>query len=88
MRCKKKNKHTTLRCKKCCKFIGKKSRFCAKCIFRMGRKTIERGELARLAFCNSKKLPNIVEVDGKRKQWVGIGWVDCGEPHGTEILVV
>lgn len=52
------------------------------------RKTIKRGELARLAFCNSKDLPNIVEINGKRKQWVGIGWVDCGEPHGTEILVI
>jgi hypothetical protein len=78
----------TLQCQKCGKFIGKKPGLCSKCVFKMGRKTIKRNELCRLAFCNSKNLPNIVEVDGKRKQWVGIGWVDCGEPRGTEILVV
>jgi len=54
----------------------------------MTRKTIKRSKLMRLAFCNSKDLPKIVEIDGVLKQWVGIGWVDCGKPSGTETLVV
>lgn len=52
------------------------------------RKTIRREALSRLAFCNSKRLPQVVEMDGKRLQWVGIGWVDEGDPHGNEVLVV
>jgi hypothetical protein len=52
------------------------------------RRTIKREELARLAFCNSKRLPQVIEDDGCRLQWVGIGWVNEGEPHGDETLVV
>lgn len=52
------------------------------------RKTINRTELIRLAACNSKRLPTVIEIDGTRKQWVGIGWVDEGAPDGTETLVV
>jgi hypothetical protein len=40
--------------------------------------TITRSELARLSFCNSKKLPKKVNVDGHCREWVGIGWVDVG----------
>ena len=52
------------------------------------RKTIKRSELCRLAFCNSKKLPSIVEIDGRRKWWTGIGWVDEGKATGTEVKMV
>ena len=52
------------------------------------QKTITRSELARLTFCNSKKLPPAVNDDGVRKEWVGIGWVEDGKPHGDEVLVV
>jgi len=52
------------------------------------RRTIGREELARLAFCNSTKLPWTIELDGNRYQWVGIGWVNEGEPRGDEVLVV
>lgn len=38
-------------------------------------KTIKLSELQRLAFCNSKHLPRAVLHNGKRKEWVGIGWV-------------
>lgn len=51
-------------------------------------KTITRSELARLSFCNSKKLPQVVNLDGKRMRWVGIGWVDEGKPTGREVKVV
>jgi len=42
--------------------------------------TITRSELARLSFCNSDKLPQIVNIEGRLKEWVGIGWVDIGKP--------
>jgi len=51
-------------------------------------KTIKRAELCRLAVCNSKKCPSIVEIDGRRKWWTGIGWVDQGAPKGNEVRVV
>lgn len=54
----------------------------------MPRRTIQADELRRLAFCNSKKLPQVVEWEGRRRQWVGIGWVDEGKPTGREVLVV
>ncbi len=50
--------------------------------------TITRSELARLAFCNSKRLPLAVNDGGMRKEWVGIGWIDCGSPHGDETRLV
>ena len=51
-------------------------------------KTITRSELARLTFCNSKKLPLAVNDGGVRKEWVGIGWVEDGKPHGDEVIVI
>lgn len=51
-------------------------------------KTIKRNELARLAFCNSPKLPQVVNDNGQRKQWVGIGWVVEGPATGGETKVV
>ena len=51
-------------------------------------KTITRSELARLTFCNSKKLPVAVNDGGVRKEWVGIGWVEDGKPHGDEVIVI
>jgi hypothetical protein len=52
------------------------------------RPTITRGELCRLAFCNSKRLPWTVSIDGERFQWVGIGWVNEGPELGDEVIVV
>jgi len=52
------------------------------------QKTITRSELARLTFCNSKKLPPAVDDGGVRKEWVGIGWIENGKPHGDEVLVI
>ena len=51
-------------------------------------KTIKRDKLCRLAFCNSDKLPQVINDDGHRKQWVGIGWVDEGALQGDEVKVV
>ena len=53
-----------------------------------GQKAITRSELARLAFCNSKKLPLVVNDSGLRKEWVGIGWIEDGKPRGGEVLVI
>lgn len=52
------------------------------------RKTIKYDILYRLSFCNSKRLPSVVNMDGKRMRWVGIGWVDEGKPTGREVVVV
>lgn len=52
-----------------------------------GRETITFSELKRLSVCNSDKIPEYVEVGGKRMQWVGIGWCDCGPARGNEIVV-
>ena len=49
---------------------------------------ITRSELARLSFCNSTKLPLVVNLDDKRMRWVGIGWVDEGKPTGREVKVI
>lgn len=53
-----------------------------------GQKAITRSELARLAFCNSNKLPLAVNDGGVRKEWVGIGWIEDGKPRGDEVLVI
>lgn len=50
-------------------------------------KTITRDEIARLAFCNSKRLPKLVNDNGVRKRWVGIGWVAEGTPTGREVRI-
>jgi hypothetical protein len=56
----------------------------------MGMKTVTFAELQRLAFCNSKKLPQRVVIDGVVKEWVGIGWITLeGEkPLATDVRVV
>jgi len=57
-------------------------------VFSPAQKTISRSELERLTFCNSKKLPLAVIDGGVRKEWVGIGWIDDGKPHGDEVLII
>ena len=52
------------------------------------QKTITRSELARLTFCNSKKIPLAVNDGDVRKEWVGIGWIVSGKPRGNEVLVI
>ena len=53
------------------------------------RRAIQRGELARLSFINSPRLPQIVNDNGILKEWVGIGWIDLDKkPHGNTIKVI
>lgn len=49
--------------------------------------TIKRADLARMAFLNSPNMPQVVNDRGRRKQWVGIGWIDEGEagPYDTVV---
>lgn len=54
---------------------------------RAKRPTIGLAELSRLSFCNSEQLPKAVEMDGKRLEWVGIGWVVVGSALGDEVLI-
>lgn len=55
----------------------------------MEQQTITRSELARLAFCNSDKLPHIVAMPKMRRmEWVGIGWIDVGPATGTEVVLI
>jgi hypothetical protein len=51
------------------------------------KKTITRAELARLSFCNSDRLPRKINIDGRLKEWVGIGWIDLGpaKPGAVEV---
>ena len=51
-------------------------------------KKIAFSELRRLEFANSKRLPQTININGERHQWVGIGWVNEGELHGDEVLVI
>ncbi len=54
----------------------------------MSRKTITWAELERLQFCNSKKLPQRVIVNGVLKAWTGIGWITLDEkPKPTDVAV-
>jgi hypothetical protein len=52
------------------------------------RKTIKFSKLKRLCFCNSKKIPDFIEIGGRRKEWCGFGWIDLQNATGTETLVV
>ena len=52
------------------------------------QRTVSVVELQRLIFCNSDRLPQTVNDDGKRKRWVGIGWVEEGPANGTEEATV
>lgn len=52
------------------------------------RKTIKLSQLQRMAFRNSPKMPQVVNHDGVRKEWVGIGWIDCGPATGREVKVI
>ena len=51
-------------------------------------KTMEFQEWQRLSFCNSKKLPKIVVINGTRREWVGIGWVDLKTPAEPGDVVI
>lgn len=51
-------------------------------------KTISSIELAKLAYIESDDLPKaVVVMRARRMEWVGIGWIDCGEPRGDEVVV-
>jgi hypothetical protein len=49
--------------------------------------TINVDTLAILSDCNSAFMPQIVNDEGRRKRWVGIGWVDEGPATGKEVRV-
>jgi hypothetical protein len=52
-------------------------------------KAITSNALARLSFCNSKKLPQVCVIDGKVKEWVGIGWIEIKrDPLPTDTYMV
>jgi hypothetical protein len=51
------------------------------------KRTINRESLAVQAFCNSVKLPETVNLGGRRLRWVGIGWVDEGEATASDVVV-
>jgi len=50
--------------------------------------TIGREELNLLSILGSKKVPRVVNMDGRRKRWIGVGWADDGDPCGNETIVV
>jgi hypothetical protein len=50
--------------------------------------SISAEDLSRLAALNSKDLPHLINDNGCRKRWVGIGWVDEGDADGSETKVV
>jgi len=51
-------------------------------------KTISTVELARLTYRLSDDIPKaIVVMRPRRMEYVGIGWIDCGEPKGDEVAV-
>ena len=52
------------------------------------RKTITSNKLYDMERINHSKMPQVIELEGRRMQWVGIGWVDEGEPTGDETLVI
>jgi hypothetical protein len=52
------------------------------------KKTIRWSDLRRLSFANSRDLPPVVNINGKRHRWVGIGWVDEGNLEGDEVEVI
>ena len=52
------------------------------------KKTIKIETLERLAFCNSDELPQVINDEGRRKRWVGIGWIDEGQATGSETKVI
>jgi hypothetical protein len=53
-----------------------------------GRDTITFADLKKLSFIDSPILERAVEINGKRHQWVGTGFVNEDELEGDEILVV
>lgn len=46
-------------------------------------KTITLSELKRQQFCNSKELTKVI-FKGRLKEWVGIGFLDCGDATDTD----
>lgn len=52
-------------------------------------KKISTLELAKLTFLDSDDIPKaVVVMKPRRMEWVGIGWIDCGEPRGDETVVI
>lgn len=58
------------------------------------RETVTFSEFKRWTFTNSdnlcgkdEKTPKYFQIGDIRKQWVGIGLIDCGPADGTEVLV-
>ena len=54
----------------------------------MDRKVITNIELERLQHINSTRLPKIISKNGRRYEWIGIGWIDAGLEKGDEVVIV
>lgn len=52
------------------------------------KRRITRDELCRLSQINASRMPKVVNDNGERKRWVGIGWVTEGPADGTEQALV
>jgi len=52
------------------------------------QKTMLYSEFRRLCVVNSSKTPSYVEIDGRRRYWVGIGITDHGPAWGTEVKIL
>lgn len=53
------------------------------------QKTILFCELQELSFCNAKRMPQRVALNGQLMEWVGIGWIPIRDkPTGEEPVVV
>lgn len=53
-----------------------------------GQETIKLSKLQRMMVEPLDKLPQPVAIAGRRKRWVGFGWVDEGPSDGSEPLFV
>lgn len=52
------------------------------------QRKVKRADIARMSFTNSPRIPKTVNDGGRRKRWVGIGWVDEGPANGREAAVL
>lgn len=50
-----------------------------------GMKTVKRSKLSniRMVAGGEKKIKQVI-LDGTVREWVGIGWIDCGSPTAQQ----
>ncbi len=54
----------------------------------MKTKTMTWKKFQRLCICNSSKIPEVVNIGGRRMRWVGIGCLDEGPAKGDEVKIL